>query len=108
LFLQTIRLIFGEEAYLEAQQGEPYLAYKARVPRLIPSPTPRVLPSSVTPRWLPAILAETYPVAMTLCFAVLAWHYNADLLIRAVIICFGASLVVRAFVVPKRAEDSGR
>lgn len=102
LFLQTIRLILGEEAYLEAQQGEAYLAYKARVPRLIPRPTPRVAPSNVKPRWLPAILAETYPVAMTLCFAVLAWRYNADLLIRAVIICFGVSLVVRAFVDPRR------
>ena len=29
IFLQMLRLILGEEAYLVAQQGEPYLAYKA-------------------------------------------------------------------------------
>ena len=101
LFVQTVRLILGEEAYLEAKQGEAYLAYKARVPRLIPSLRPCVPASVAKPRWLVAILAETYPVAMTICFAVLVWRYNADVLIRAVIICFGASLVVRAFAVEK-------
>jgi protein-S-isoprenylcysteine O-methyltransferase Ste14 len=103
LSVQYLRLILGEEAFLTLQQGEPYLAYKARVPRLIPSLVPRVPSSAANPRWLQAILAETYPVGMTLCFAVLAWRYDADLLIRAVIICFGLSLVVRAFVVEKPA-----
>ena len=37
IFVQMLRLILREEAYLTAQQGEPYLAYKARVPRLFPS-----------------------------------------------------------------------
>jgi protein-S-isoprenylcysteine O-methyltransferase Ste14 len=103
LFVQTLRLILREEAFLTSQQGEPYLAYKSRVPWLIPSLAPRVPASAANPHWLRAILAETYPVAMTLCFAVLAWRYNTDLLIRAVIICFGLSLVVRAFVVQKPA-----
>jgi hypothetical protein len=98
IFLQILRLILGEEAWLTAQQGEPYLAYKARVPRLIPSPVPRVPASTAQPRWLEAILAETYPVGMTLCFVVLAWRYNALLLTQAVIVCFGLSLIVRAFV----------
>jgi protein-S-isoprenylcysteine O-methyltransferase Ste14 len=101
LFVQTSRLILGEEAYLIAQQGEPYLAYKERVPRIIPGLTPRVPASDASPSWLRAIVAETYPVAMALCFAVLAWRYNADLLIRAVIVCFGLSLVVTAFLVQK-------
>lgn len=107
IFVQILRLILAEEAWLAAQQGESYLAYKARVSRLFPSLTPRVPASPAKPRWLQAILAETYPVGMALCFAVLAWRYNALLLIQAVIICFGLSLVVRAFVVerPKTSQS---
>lgn len=98
IFLQILRLILGEEAYLSAQQGDPYLAYKARVPRLFPSPLPRVPASPAKPRWLQAVLAESYCVGMTLCFAVLAWRYNSLLLTQAVIICFGLSLIVRALI----------
>jgi len=98
IFVQMLRLILAEEAYLTAEQGESYLAYKARVPRLIPSLRPRVPAFPVKPRWLEAILAETYPVGMTLSFIVLAWRYNSLLLTQAVIICFGLSLVVRAFI----------
>jgi protein-S-isoprenylcysteine O-methyltransferase Ste14 len=105
MFAQMLRLILGEEAYLAAQQGEAYLAYKACVPRLIPSPTPRLPASPANPRWLQGILSETYPVGMTLCFAVLAWRYNAQLLMQAVIVCFGLSLVVRAFAV-KRPQNA--
>ena len=101
LFVQILRLILGEEAYLTAQQGEPYLAYKARVPRLIPSLTPRVPASAVNLNWMRATLAESYYVLLALCFAALAWRYNADLLIRAVIVCFGLSLILRALVVGK-------
>jgi protein-S-isoprenylcysteine O-methyltransferase Ste14 len=104
IFVQILRLILGEEAYLTAQQGHAYIAYKTRVPRLIPTLAPRVPASTSNPRWARAILAESYPVAMTLCFAVLAWRYNVDLLIRALIICFGASLVVRGFIVEKPAR----
>ena len=98
IFVQMLRLILGEEAYLAAQQREPYLVYKAQVPRFIPCFVPRVAASTATPQWIEAILAETYPVGMALCFAVLAWRYNALLLTQAVVICFGLSLVVRAFI----------
>jgi protein-S-isoprenylcysteine O-methyltransferase Ste14 len=98
-FLLILRLILREEAYLTAQQGEVYLAYKARVPRLFPALTARVPESPAHPRWVQATLTESYQVGMTLCFATLAWRYNANLLIRAVLICFGISLVVRALFV---------
>ena len=54
--------------------------------------------TAATPRWLRALLAETYPVAFTLCFAVFAWRYNARVLIQCLLICFGMSLVTRALV----------
>jgi hypothetical protein len=106
--VQIFRLIFGEEAYLATRQGEAYLAYKARVPRLLPSPVARVAASFVQPRWLQALISETFPVAMTVCFAVLAWRYNAQLLTQAVLICFGVSLVVRALAVTKPEHASTR
>ena len=101
-FVQMLRLILREEPYMAAQQGEAYLAYKSRVPRLFPSPLARVPESAARPQWLQSVLAETFYVAMTVCFAVLAWRYNANLLTQALLICFGLSLVVRAFAV-KRA-----
>jgi protein-S-isoprenylcysteine O-methyltransferase Ste14 len=96
-FVQILRLILGEEAYLTAQQGEAYLAYKNRVPRLFPSPVARVASSPMRPGWMQACIAEVFYIAMTVCFATLAWRYNATLLLQALLVCFGLSLVVRAF-----------
>jgi hypothetical protein len=100
-----LRLILGEEAYLTAQQGEAYLAYKQRVPRLIRSLRARVPASPAKPQWLTSILAESYYVSLTVCFAVLAWRYNAYLLTKCLIICFGASLVLRALVPRKINQE---
>jgi protein-S-isoprenylcysteine O-methyltransferase Ste14 len=97
-FMQMLRLILREEPYMEAQQGDAYLAYKSRVPRLLPSFIARVPGSAVQPQWPQAVVAEIFYVAMTGCFLALAWRYNANLLIQALLICFGLSLVTRAFV----------
>lgn len=97
-FVQILRLILREESYLEAQRGEAYLAYKQQVPRLFPSLVVRVPQSAAQPQWLQACVAEIFYIAITGCFAVLAWRYNATLLIQALLICFGLSLVARAFV----------
>ena len=51
-------------------------------------------------------LNETYPIAITLCFALFAWRYNARILIRCVLICYGLSLVVRAMT--KRPDGGMR
>lgn len=54
------------------------------------------------PRWsqtlVAAIFSEVFYVAMAVCFAILAWRYDPTLLIQALLICFGASLVAQAFV----------
>jgi hypothetical protein len=47
---------------------------------------------------LPAMLLELWPVAYTVAFAVLAWRYNPQLLLKALLIALGASLVARALV----------
>lgn len=98
-FVQLWRLILREEPYLVQQQGEAYLAYKSRVPRLLPSLAARVPKSAAQPQWPQAVIAEIFYVAMTICLTVLAWRYNASLLTQALLICFGLSLVVRAFAV---------
>ncbi len=97
----VLLLIWGEERYLSAKQGEVYQQYRRSVPRWWPRlrtrpSVPHAAPSAPHPRWLQALLAETYPIAITLCFAVLAWRYNARILVQCVLICYGVSLVVRA------------
>ncbi|MGB6131423.1 MAG: isoprenylcysteine carboxylmethyltransferase family protein [Acidobacteriaceae bacterium] len=96
------RLILGEEDYLTKQQGAAYLEYRQRVPRIVPSLLPRLASPGVSPRWLQALLGESYTFAFACCFAVLAWRYEADLLIRCILICFGLSLVTRAFMPGER------
>ncbi len=96
MILFTLRLIGGEESFLGAQLGEAYAEYRKAIPSIIPSLKSRVAASTVKPRWLQSLLAEIYPVGTAVCFAAIAWSYDADLLTRCVLVCFGLSLVVRA------------
>ncbi len=96
-FVQFFRLILREEPFLETQHGESYRSYKRAVARLLPNPVSRIPQSAVEPHWLQAFASEVFYVAMTACFAVLAWRYNANLLIQALLVCFGLSLVARGF-----------
>jgi protein-S-isoprenylcysteine O-methyltransferase Ste14 len=89
-------LILSEERFLSTNQPELYQQYRSRVPRLIPRLRPAEGFAAARPRWLPAVLAETYPIAFSLCFAVFAWRYNAHILIRCVLVCYGLSLIMRA------------
>ena len=98
LSLFILRLIGGEETFLTAQIGEPYLAYRRLVPMLLPALRRQALSSPVKPAWLSGVASEFFPVAIAICFAAFAWDYNADLLTRCVLICFGISLVLRALI----------
>jgi protein-S-isoprenylcysteine O-methyltransferase Ste14 len=95
------RLIGAEEAFLSARLGEPYLAYCARVPRVVPALRPRLAASEVRPVWGTAVLGEVYMWGVVAAFAVAGWRYDSQLIIQGVIISLGVSLVVRAFL-PKR------
>ena len=96
----TLLLIFGEENFLTATAGSSYQQYRQQVPRLLPGllrgPGSRAGVPGARPQWLQALLAETYPVTFTLCFAVFAWRYNVVILIRCLLISYGLSLIVRA------------
>ncbi len=97
-FFFYYRLVLGEEDYLTKRQGAAYLEYRRRVPRILPSLRARLAASGARPHWLQALLGESYTFAFACCFAVLAWRYEAHLLIRCILICFGLSLVTRAFL----------
>jgi protein-S-isoprenylcysteine O-methyltransferase Ste14 len=93
-----LRLIFGEEAFLANQLGEPYLAYRARVPRLLPALTPRVQASSTVATWATAFLGETYMWGVAIAFIAVGYRYNAFLITQGVVIALGLSLVARALI----------
>jgi hypothetical protein len=55
-------------------------------------------------RTLAAVLRELWPLGYAISFAVLAWHYNPQYLIRALMIAFGLSLVARALLPSQAAR----
>jgi protein-S-isoprenylcysteine O-methyltransferase Ste14 len=101
----ALLLITTEERFLAAKLGNAYQEYCRLVPRLLPRFASGAAPASAHPHWLQAMLAETYPIAFTLCFAFLAWRYNARVLIQCLLICYGISLVVRATIRPPKQEE---
>ncbi len=94
IFLALI--IRAEESRLAATPG--YAQYAARVPRLIPSLTPRTPPSAARAHWSRSLLSEIYYWGVALSFAIFLTQYNAMLIIRGVLLSLGVSLVVRALV----------
>lgn len=98
-----LRLIFGEEAYLSAQLGEPYQQYLSAVPRLFPRIRSNLPAAKGEPQWGRAVLAEINPIGVFLILAGLSWRYENVLMIKAFLICFGISLVTRALMPLKDA-----
>ncbi len=101
--LFQLRLIGSEESFLTAKLGEPYLAYCAKVPRLIPALKPQVPASATHSTWPAAFFSEIYMWGVVFTFAVLGWRYNSILIIKGVLISFGISLIARAFLPAPKA-----
>lgn len=95
-FVFYFRLMLGEEAFLTGQLGEPYVQYREAVPRILPSLRTHVSGSGLRAQWAQGMLGEVFPLAFACCMAALAWEYDAHLLVKCVLVCFGLSLVVRA------------
>jgi protein-S-isoprenylcysteine O-methyltransferase Ste14 len=102
LGVEQLRLIGGEEAFLARTLGEPYRAYMARVPRLVPSLRTRVDGAGARPAWGTAVLGEIYMWGVVVAFVAVGWRYNAEMVTQGVLVALGVSLVARAFV-PKAA-----
>lgn len=93
-----LRLIGGEEAFLTRTLGAAYLAYKAHVPRLLPAWSARVAASGARPVWGMAFLGELYLWGVVASFVTVGWRYNALWVTQGVLVAFGVSLVVNAFL----------
>jgi protein-S-isoprenylcysteine O-methyltransferase Ste14 len=102
------RLIGAEGEFLAARLGNSYREYRKQVPSLIPYRGPlheASAPSDARPEWGQALAAETYPVGIALCFAILAWRYDVRLLTQCALVCFGASLIVRALLAGRPSKE---
>lgn len=91
-----LRLILAEEAFLTEKLGEPYRAYMQAVPRFIPRLRGALPVAGDKPHWLTAILTELNPIGVFITLAVLSWSYDNELMLKAILVSFGVSLVVRA------------
>lgn len=112
IWLLQIRLALAEEPFLEAQFGAAYAAYRARVPRFLPSPAPQVPSAGVHARWLQGIVGEIYVVGVLLTFCIFGWSFNAMTMMRGMLISLGLWIIVKALL-PRPAsaapaEQSGR
>ncbi len=74
------RLILREEAGLSVVQGKPYEAYRHAVPRLWPSPWPRIPSAGGMPKWTQGFKAESW-----------CWGF------AAAVLAFGATSSLAAF-----------
>jgi protein-S-isoprenylcysteine O-methyltransferase Ste14 len=93
-----VRLTLGEESFLTVQIGEPYQAYLRAVPRFVPRP--RGIPASTgaKPKWLRATLSELSPIGILVAVVVFSRSYDLALAGRTILVFFGGSLIVRAFM----------
>lgn len=96
--LFMIRLTLGEEAFLSARMGEPYRAYTRAVPRFIPRLRGAPPASGTRPQWLRAFVAELIPIGAVAGIILYSRNYDLALAGRTILIFFGASLIVRAFL----------
>jgi protein-S-isoprenylcysteine O-methyltransferase Ste14 len=99
------RLILGEERFLTAQIGAPYLAYRRAVPRIIPQLRTNLPSTTHKAHWGASMLSELNPIGVFVTLAVFSWSYNNRLMVRAILVSFGLSLVVQALMPQVRRES---
>lgn len=93
-----IRLTLSEEAFLSARVGEPYHAYLRAVPRFLPRFRGAPASSGTRPHWFRAAVAELTAIGVLVGLAVFWRNYDLALAGRIILVFFGASLIVRAFI----------
>lgn len=101
------RLILGEEAYLAQKLGEPYLAYRSAVPRIVPRLRGAPAAARERPQWVRGALTELTPIGVFVALAFCSWSYDNQLMIKAILISVGLSLVMRALLMGKKRPAVG-
>ena len=91
--LLTLALVAAEGPHLALQLGSAYSTYRAQIPSFIPAIRTQIAASAAQPHWAQGFIAEIFHVGYAACLLIFAWEYNADILIRCLLICFGLSLV---------------
>lgn len=94
MLLFSYRLILREEGELARAQGAAYDAYRARVPRLFPSPTPRVASAGRPPRWAAAFKAESWYWGFALAVAVFAATLSVKLFFGILIVSIATLVLI--------------
>lgn len=105
VWVLQVRLALAEEPFLLSRFGEAYRVYEARVPRFLPSPKPLVQGAGQRPRWVQAILGESYVVGVVITLAGFGWDFNALPLLKGIVISLGVSLVLQAVLPRARVAD---
>lgn len=95
------RLIFREESELRISQGESYAAYCAKVPRLWPSPWPRIASSGRAANWKDGFKAECWYWG----FALALGAFAATLKLYMFFVILGVSLVL-FWLVTRKVEKA--
>jgi protein-S-isoprenylcysteine O-methyltransferase Ste14 len=98
-----LRLILGEEAFLAGKLGEPYQEYLRAVPRLFPRLHAGLPAAGNKPHWMISFLSELNPIGVFITLSCLSWSYDHTLMLKGILISFGASMVVRAFMGREKA-----
>jgi protein-S-isoprenylcysteine O-methyltransferase Ste14 len=101
MFVFCLRLIGLEEANLTREQGESYLEFCRRVPRLWPALRPRVPASGLGPQWRQAFLGEMFMWGFFIAMLVFAITINQ----KAFFLIVGLALllyIVRGYALAAR------
>lgn len=97
------RLIFREESELLAGQGQGYEAYRKAVPRLWPSPWPRIPASGQAANWRNGFRAESWYWGLAL--ALVAFAVTLKLILFFVILAASLALLwISASAMAKKAK----
>jgi protein-S-isoprenylcysteine O-methyltransferase Ste14 len=93
-----LRLVLGEEAFLNEKLGEPYRTYLRAVPRILPQLRAGLPSSDAKPHWVIAALTEIMPIGVFLTMAIVSWTYDNQTMLLGILISFLASMLVRGLM----------
>jgi protein-S-isoprenylcysteine O-methyltransferase Ste14 len=106
LWIFQVRLALAEEPFLTQRFGQPYLDYKAAVPRFLPAPKPQIAATGARAHWGLAVLGELYFLGAFVVLAVFGWSFNAQPMRQGLLISLGLWIVVLAML-PRVKKDAG-